>query len=222
MFDLTPPDYLRETYGWAYLTPWSARLLDRQWVVQLILWGNADRLMARTLDLIEEGEEVLQPASVYGNFSARLAERIGCHGRLTLRDIAPLQLELARRKLAHFSQVRIEPGNAARPSARQFHKIVCFFLLHEVPDREKCAIIAALLGQLRPGGKAIFVDYHRPHRRHPLAGLMNLIFRRLEPYAASLLERDIETMAGPGATLFQWRKTTLFGGLYQIVTAERS
>ena len=39
------PAYLRDVYRWAYLTPWLADWLDRQFVVQTILWGNAQRLI---------------------------------------------------------------------------------------------------------------------------------------------------------------------------------
>src|SRR4051812_39825350 len=34
------PAYLQETYWWAYVHPNAVRLFERQWLVNLILWGN--------------------------------------------------------------------------------------------------------------------------------------------------------------------------------------
>jgi ubiquinone/menaquinone biosynthesis C-methylase UbiE len=219
---LTPPAYLREVYGWAYLTPWLAGLLDRQWVVQTILWGNAQKLIDDTLAEIDPRQHIFQPAAVYGDFSRQLACKIGPEGRLEVRDIAPLQVSLTRRKLADLPQAHVLWGDAAAPVERQsFDAVTCFFLLHEVPDEIKSLVAGAMLSLVRPGGKAIFVDYHRPSRWHPLKPLMGRIFKHFEPFAAGIWERAIEEWAGPRAKAFTWRKRTRFGGLYQITIAER-
>jgi ubiquinone/menaquinone biosynthesis C-methylase UbiE len=219
---LMPPAYLREVYGWAYLTPWLAGLLDRQWVVQTILWGNAQRLIDDVLAEIDPGQHIFQPAAVYGDFSRQLAHKIGPEGRLEVRDIAPLQVSLTRRKLAVLPQAHVFWGDAAAPAERQsFDAVTCFFLLHEVPDEIKGLIAEAMLSLVRPGGRAIFVDYHRPSRWHPLKPLMSKIFEHLEPFASGIWDRAIEDWAGPKAKQFTWRKRTRFGGLYQVTVAER-
>ena len=38
------PAYLHETYWWAYVHPSAVRLFERQWLVNLILWGNFAKL----------------------------------------------------------------------------------------------------------------------------------------------------------------------------------
>jgi len=38
--DLSIPEYLEETYWWAYLHPSAANFSERQWLVNLILWVN--------------------------------------------------------------------------------------------------------------------------------------------------------------------------------------
>ena len=89
------PTYLREVYSWAYLTPSLAKVLDRQSVVEAILWGNARRLVARVVSEIEPGWRVLQPAAVYGNLSRELlAAALGPNGSLMVSDVAPLQVQL--------------------------------------------------------------------------------------------------------------------------------
>ena len=213
------PAYLREVYAWAYLSPAFARVLDRQPVVEAILWGNASRLIARVLSEIQWGWRVLQPAAVYGTFSRQLAATVGPNGSLTVSDITPLQVELTNNKLADLPQARADLCDAAEPGRGPYDAVTCFFLLHEVPEDMKTRIVQALLGVIRPGGKVVFVDYHRPHPAHPLRPLMELVFACLEPFAHTLWTRSIADYAGSLATRFDWRKETLFGGLYQIVVA---
>jgi SAM-dependent methyltransferase len=215
------PAYLRDVYTWAYLTPWLTGFLDRQFVVQTILWGNAQRLIGDVLSAVKPGDRIFQPAAVYGTFSRQLAERTGPAGSLEIRDIAPLQVALTRRKVAGLSRVNVACGDAADPEQSQFDAVTCFFLLHEVPDDMKVRIARAMLGLVRPGGKAIFVDYHRPRWWHPLKPVMKQVFDRLEPFARAMWSREIEDLAGPDANAFLWRKHTRFGGLYQTVIAER-
>ena len=38
------PRYLEDIYWWAYLHPRAVRIFERQWLVNLILWGNYARL----------------------------------------------------------------------------------------------------------------------------------------------------------------------------------
>jgi SAM-dependent methyltransferase len=215
------PDYLRDVYTWAYLTPWLTGFLDRQVVVQTILWGNAQRLIGDVLAQVRPGDRIFQPAAVYGTFSRQLAERAGPLGRLEIRDIAPLQVDLTRRKLADLPRVNVARGDASDPEQSQFDAVTCFFLLHEVPDDVKVRVVQAMLNLTRPGGKAIFVDYHRPRVWHPLRPVMRRVFTRLEPFALTMWSTEIKELAGPAASDFQWRKRTRFGGLYQMVTAER-
>ena len=59
-----------------------------------------------------------------------------------------------------------------------------------------------------------------PHRLHPLWPLQSMVFRLLEPFAHSLLRREIKDLA-PNAGDFTWRKQTCFGGLFQRVVAVR-
>jgi ubiquinone/menaquinone biosynthesis C-methylase UbiE len=215
------PDYLRDVYSWAYLTPWLTRILDRQVVVQTILWGNAQRLIDDVLAAVKPGERIFQPAAVYGSFSRQLAGQIGREGRLEVRDIAPLQVALTRQKLKDLAQVHVACGNAVNPERREFDAVACFFLLHEVPDDVKVQIVQAMLRLVRPGGRAIFVDYHRPHRWHPLKPVMQRVFAWLEPFALTMWSRQIEDLAGMNATAFRWSKRTRFLELYQTVIAER-
>mgnify|MGYP003377932080 CR=1 FL=1 len=43
------PDYLQRVYWWAYLHPRAVFLFEREWLVNLILWGNYQRLCDEAL-----------------------------------------------------------------------------------------------------------------------------------------------------------------------------
>lgn len=214
------PDYLVRTYSWAYLRPHSLRLLDRHLVVNGILWGNYHALVRAACAEFARGDRVLQAASAYGNLSSCLATQIGGEGFLDVIDVAPLQVAHCRRKLAGRDNVQVRVADASIPGATGYDGVCCFFLLHEVPDLQKRRIVNALLAAVRPGGKVVFVDYHRPLRWHPLRPVMAAVFRWLEPFAKSLVSRSIIDFAERPQD-FEWRKNTRFGALYQVVVVKR-
>lgn len=214
------PDYLRKTYRWAYLDPRSVKLLDHELVVKTILWRQHRRLENAAFAEIEPGQHVLQPACVYGNFSKALAEHIGPEGRLEVFDVAEVQVQNCRRKLADYKHASVRQEDVTHLRGESVDIVCCYFLLHELPDDYKKGAVAALLDCVRPGGKAVFVDYHKPHWAHPLKIVTSLVFDTLEPYAKGLWRKEIAAFANDDLR-FAWRKETYFGGLYQKVVATR-
>ncbi len=214
------PNYLKDTYTWAYLRPSSVWLLDRPLVVNAILWGNYRRLLRATLAEIRPGQRVYQPACVYGDFSHQIAEVLGPDGHLDVGDIAPVQVENCRRKLSAVGNARVHLWDAADNCNGIYDVVCCFFLLHEMPDSYKHRVTDALLGAVPPGGKVVFVDYHRPHWAHPMKWIMSLVKDTLEPFAKALWDNEIASY-GNRAGEFSWSKQTYFGGLYQKVVAVR-
>lgn len=217
------PTYLYQTYRWAYLSQNTLPFLDHSWVVSAILWGNANRLMCEAVAEFSYGQRILQAACVYGKFSRILANQIGPSGMLEVVDVAELQVENAQCKLRDFAQVQIRQADltdSASVNSNSSDGVCCFFLLHEVPEAERCKLVDNLLSAVRPGGKIVFVDYHRPYWLHPLRPIMSLVFRFLEPYATSLFDSEIQSRS-PRAPDFEWCKTTSFGGLYQKLVGVR-
>ena len=212
------PDYLVNTYRWAYLTPASLFLLDNPIVLTMILWGNLPRLVRAARAEFAAGQRILQASSAYGNLSPELASQVGPDGRLDIIDVAPLQVAHVRRKLTDFPHARARVADASAPGGGVYDGVCCFFLLHEIPDDRKRAVVDALLAAVRPGGKVVFVDYHRARRWNPLRAPVGLVFRWLEPFAFGLVEREIRDFASrPEQSA--WSKETFFGGLYQKVVA---
>jgi ubiquinone/menaquinone biosynthesis C-methylase UbiE len=214
------PEYLVDTYAWAYLRPRSLKVLDRHLVVNSILWGNYRPLVRGACSEFARGDRVLQAASVYGDLSSRLATQVGPEGFLDVIDVSPLQVEHCRRKLAGRRNVRVRVADATNPGESGYDAACSFFLLHEVPDANKRLIVDALLASVRVGGKVVIVDYHLPVWWHPLKHVMAAVFRWLEPYASSLWACEIAELATQ-PTAFEMRKETRFGGLYQKVILAR-
>jgi len=218
----TIPKYLKDTYTWAYVSPLAPLIFDHPLVVSAILWGNYHRLIETVVGEIPPASRVLQTACVYGSFSPRLADRIGPAGRLDIIDVAPTQVETARAKLVGRPHARVQLCDAINPPDGAYDVVCSFFLLHEVPEEYKRRIVDAILSRVGPGGKAVFVDYHRPRLLHPLRPIMWAVFRLLEPFAPPLWRQEIASYARAGhADDFTWSKQTMFGGLYQKVVARR-
>jgi hypothetical protein len=71
----TVPAYLLAHYWWAYIHPHAVEFFERQWLVNLILWGNYSRLRDAALDELKEAMPgaTLQVACAYGDLSVDAA-----------------------------------------------------------------------------------------------------------------------------------------------------
>tara|TARA_R110002012_G_scaffold69384_1_gene179631 strand:+ start:40 stop:759 length:720 start_codon:yes stop_codon:yes gene_type:complete len=214
------PDYLERTYWWAYLRPASIRIFDHKVIVSAILWGQYRRLSDTVLTRIASGDRVLQLACVYGDLSQRLARQVGPEGALDIVDVAPIQIANIRRKLVGMDWVRASVADATTTRAGSFDCVLSFFLLHEMPDPLKRRVVDAALAAVAPGGRAMFVDYARPLRWHPLRPVMAAVFTLLEPYAIAMWHTPIAALASHPQE-FSWTRETRFAGLFQVVIAER-
>ena len=220
--DTPIPAYLSDTYWWAYVHPRAVRVFERQWLVNLILWGNFSRLRDAALDELGTAIEgrTLQIACVYGNLTQRLLDRHAPRATLDVVDILPVQLRNLKAKLrndARLSLVRGDSSALAMPGAR-YDRALLFFLLHEQPEEVRRATVAEALRVVKPGGKLVIVDYHRPSRLHPLYWPMKGILRALEPYALDLWRNEIETWLPRARPPARVESRTMYGGLYQMLS----
>jgi len=219
------PDYLEKTYWWAYTHPNAVRVFERQWLVNLILWGNFSRL--RDLALNDMGEvisgQVLQVACVYGNLTEHIVRRLGPQAHLSVIDVAPVQIKNLHQKLRDKRQVSIlqqDASNLGFADASQDTTLV-FFLLHEMPVDVRRQTITEALRVTKPGGKVIFVDYHKPVASNPFRYIMVPILTTLEPFAMDLWHNEIAEWLPTPDNYSHIEKQTYFGGLYQKVVITR-
>jgi len=216
------PGYLEETYWWAYLRPRAIWLFEREWLVNLILWGNMARLTQAVIDEMdcESGDSVLQVACVYGDFSNRLASHLNrSASHLAILDIAPIQLRNVRGKLNHHDNIDLHHQDSSEMHFADgcFDKTVVFFLLHEQPEDVRRKTIAEAVRVTRPGGKLVFVDYHGPRRTNPLRYLMRPVLHWLEPFALDLWRTELPEYLPEQIGEEQVRSQFYCGGLYQKI-----
>lgn len=214
------PDYLQDTYYWAYISPRNVPLLDREIVVRTILWQQHNKLQRLAFSEIEPGQRVMQPASVYGSFGPNLAKHVGPNGHVDIIDVAKIQVNSTTRKLEPYAWAHAHHANCLDWKRGPYDVIVCYFLLHEVPDEVKHQVVDHLLGQVEVGGKVVFVDYAKPKWWHPLKLITSVVFDTLEPFAKGLWRNEVRDFARDGDR-FAWRRETIFGDLFQKVVATR-
>lgn len=215
------PVYLAQTYWWAYLHPRAVYLFERQWLVNLILWGNFARLRDAALDALGTRLEgrTLQIACVYGDLTRRALDRVAPEASLDVVDILPIQLANLMRKLPPDSGVNLIHGDSAAldMESASYDRALLFFLLHEQPEDVRRGTIAEALRVVKPGGTLVIVDYHRPHPLNPFYLPMTGILGTLEPFALDLWRHDITEWFPANREVAAIDKRTMFGGLYQLL-----
>ena len=223
--NIKAPHYLTAHYWWAYVHPRAIWFFERQWLVNLILWGNYTRL--RNAAMKELGEVLpgttLQVACVYGDLTNCLCERARRGGgSIDVVDVLQIQLQNLRNKLSADVPVRLlrmDAINLKLPNA-SYDRALVFFLLHEQPQEWREKTLKEILRVVRPGGKIVIVDYSRPRWWHPLRYLFPILLAKLEPFALDLWREEIITWL-PRHCADGVRKRLIFGGLYQLVVTYR-
>lgn len=222
------PNYLQQTYWWAYLHPAGVRLFERPWIVNSILWGNYDLLAGEAIRAIDPSRPTLQVACAYGDVTPRLARHM--RAPLDVVDVAPIQLENLRRKLEGIGArasagqaVTLSLADASRLSSfrdASREQVLFFFLLHEVPGDVRQKALAEAWRVLADGGRLVIVDYHQPSWWSFQRYIMPVVFRTLEPFAMDLWENEITTWL-PQANGSETQKSLYCHGLYQRVVIEK-
>lgn len=150
------PAYLSTYYSWAYIHPYGVALFERQWLVNLIWWGNYRRLRNAALAALGKclSGATLQVACVYGKLSVGLAGRAAAgHGTLDIVDVLPIQLQNLSRKLPADTRTRLLAMDSTqlRLPDHSCDRALLFFLLHEQPLSVRHQTLCELFRVVKPG-----------------------------------------------------------------------
>jgi ubiquinone/menaquinone biosynthesis C-methylase UbiE len=220
------PAYLQNYYWWAYIHPHAVNLFERQWLVNLILWGNYARLRDAALNQLGTSlpGATLQVACAYGDLSVHLAERVAAgRGTLDVVDVLPIQLQNLHQKLSQKLPVRLLRMDSKQlrfPDA-SYDRVLLFFLLHEQPAHVRLRTLKEAFRVVRPAGEIVIVDYARPRWWNPLRYLWRPVLALLEPFALDLWREDTDSWM-PKFCVGRISRRSLFGGLYQMMVLTRS
>jgi ubiquinone/menaquinone biosynthesis C-methylase UbiE len=220
------PDYLTSHYWWAYVHPNAVKVFERDWLVNLILWGNYARL--RDTALAELGDELpgatLEVACVYGDLTCRLADRAkAAGGRLDVVDVLPVQLSNLRRKLPRHAPARLLHMDSTdlNLADASYDRALLFFLLHEQPSACRAQTLREAFRVVKPGGTIVIVDYAKPAWWNPVRYVWGPVLAALEPFAHDLWRRPLTDWLPESPPPERFRREALFGGLYQKIVITR-
>ncbi|MGE0109089.1 MAG: rhodoquinone biosynthesis methyltransferase RquA [Bdellovibrionales bacterium] len=223
--NLSIPDYLEKTYWWAYVRPWAVRLFERDWLINLILWGWYEPLRDRVLAAMGDqiSGKTLKISCCYGALEPMLAQRVHAgQGRLDIIDVAPEQLKNARRKIPEGlegSVVNLYHRDACDLgfADNSYDRALIFFLPHEQPEGIRRQTFAEAFRVVRKGGEIYVAEFNRCAWWHPLKYIWHTALYVLEPYAPPLWKKELSTWMPDEGRGCRIEKTSLFGGFYQIV-----
>lgn len=215
---------------WIYKSPFFIRLTDRMFVVSSILLFQYSKLVncvVRRLNPSLKGKRILQVSCAFGNVSEKIAESCAKQGaaEFVLTDIMQSELDNAERKLKKFGDLcsysRQDATSLQFPD-QSFDYVVAFFLPHELPMDKKIKHIEEAKRVLKPGGKVVFGEFHKP-RLKILEFLGRIYFKIFEPYATEMwysfdLAKVIEANTDDS---YKIEKDTFMFDNFQVLAAER-
>jgi len=228
------PEYLARYYWWAYLWRAGIWFFDHQPIINAILFGQYQRLMAETLSRYhpQPNSRTLQLTCVYGSLSPSLLARTpaGLH----VADVAPQQLDLVRRKTARGKSFDAgdKPLFAACMNAESlgyasdaFDTVVLFFLLHEMPPQARANTLAEMLRVTRPGGSILITEYGELPVRHCLYRFtpFRWLLGRLEPFLPGFWQENLHEKLQYAAAIHGkkirccGKQASIFGNFYRVI-----
>lgn len=215
------PAYIKEIYPRLYEDAEISQNFDDNRFWTLVTLGYNNKLANSLCDEIGYQNSVLQIGATFGKQIEKVAMKTGPYGLYDIIDVSKTQVERCRNKYIYrYPAVNFIHADAAVGISGKYDVVVCYMLLHEVPDPTKRKIVNNVLGALKTGGKAVFIDYHNPSKMNPLRYFVRIFNRLYQPFAESLWKNDIKDFA-ENAKEYSWKKTLFFGCMYQKLVVKR-
>jgi ubiquinone/menaquinone biosynthesis C-methylase UbiE len=136
----------------------------------LFLFGRERAFRERLVKLgrVRPGESVLDVGCGTGNLALAAKRRAGPNGKVCGIDASPEMIARAQKK-SRKAGVEIAFENAAAESLpfpdAHFDVVFSTLMLHHLPAKTRAQCIAEIRRVLKPGGRALAVDFGKPERR---------------------------------------------------------
>jgi len=215
---------------WIYKSPFFIKLADRMFVVSSILlfqYNNLVSCVVKRLNPSLKGKRILQISCAFGNVSEKIAESCAKQDadEFVLTDIMQSEVDNAQRKLKRFGKLCTflkQDATNLEFEDQSFDYVVVFFLPHELPLDKKGQLIEEANRVLKPGGKIVFGEFHKP-RLKILEVLGRIYFKVFEPYATEMWDDfDIgKALEEKADQPYKFEKDTFLFDNFQVLTAKR-
>lgn len=228
---LNKEGYASHVY-WVYSNSILIWLTDRPIIVSAILFFNYRSLVdavSRRLNPSLDGKRVLQLSCAFGNITERIAEKCIDEGAkkvvicdLVLNEIKHTKKKLRKKLLKDDSCYLLEDAVSLAHRNESFDYVVLFFLIHELPYDKKVAALKESARVLKPGGKIIIADFHKPE---PWVLRISgyCFFKVFEPFAHEVWDKfdAVKILAYETPDRWEHKKKTFFRGNYHVFSAEK-
>ena len=98
-------------------------------------------------------------------------------------DLSPAMVEIAQKKLGNRADIRLGDASKMPYSDNSFDLITGFFILHEMPNRIRPAVISEMARVVKHGGRILLIDYHLGPIRFPKGWMFKVIILFFEVMA---------------------------------------
>ncbi|MBR2299566.1 MAG: rhodoquinone biosynthesis methyltransferase RquA [Alphaproteobacteria bacterium] len=213
------PLYLKELYGFLYHNPKLEKFMDDDRIQALLSFGFKGKLIDDMLEDVGTNSSVLQIGCTFGSQMQKTADKIGRYGSYVIVDVSNEQLERARGQLID-KKIDFERHDARKPFNGKYDTVICFMLLHELPETSREKVINNALAAVKNGGRAIFIDYHQPSDFNVLRFILKPFNRLFFPFVEKLWKNPIKNYARK-SNHFSWYKKSYGAQMFQKVTAVR-
>ncbi len=214
---------------WIYKSPFFIRLTDRMFIVSTILLLQYSKLVdgvVKKLNPSLKDKRILQISCAFGDVSEKIAKHCQQQGakEFVLTDIMQSEVDNAERKLKKFGNLCSflrQDAMKMEFEDQSFDYVVSFFLPHELPLDKKNKLIAEANRVLKPGGKIIFGEFHKP-RSKILEFLGRIYFYIFEPYATEMWDEFdfVQAFAENTDNHYIIEKETFLFSNFQVLAAK--
>jgi demethylmenaquinone methyltransferase/2-methoxy-6-polyprenyl-1,4-benzoquinol methylase len=90
-------------------------------------------------------------------------------------DLSPAMVEIAQKKLGNRADIRLGDASKMPYSDDSFDLVTAFFILHEMPNRIRPAVISEMARVVKHGGRILLIDYHLGPIRFPKGWMFKVI-----------------------------------------------